>query len=124
MSIVFFFNTSLADLIGNKYQIRFQPNEDLFAGDVDGTDEIHTIEDTGLDTFLDQTEFIFRRGLCNDDEYVSIESAIWPGMFWRHQNYIVKLHDKKDDDLFQQDSCWKIVKELCGVNSISNSEYI
>ena len=109
------------DAVGNKYQIRFQPDEDLFAGIMDETDEIHTVNDTGLEDFFDKTSFIFREGLCGDGAYISIESALHRGMFWRHQNSILKLHKKSDDDLFKQDACFGITKHLCSLNYISES---
>ena len=74
-----------------------------------------------MEDFLDKTSFIIREGLCSTPEYVSIESIMYPGKFWRHQNKIVKLHDKGDDDLFKKDSCWKISKDNCNITNLAES---
>ena len=107
------------DPIGNRYQIRFQLEKDTYAGIEDGTDQIHTIVDNGLEDFLDKTTFIIRRGLCSEPEFVSIESSLYPGKFWRHQNSDVKLHDRINEDLFKRDSCFLITKNKCNADSVS-----
>ena len=97
-------------LIGYRYQIRFHPEEDTYAGIEDGTDQIHAIEDSGEHDFIDRTSYIIRAGLCGAHEYVSLESPLYPGKFWRHQNSDVKLHDRINEDLFKMDSCFLITK--------------
>ena len=107
--------------MGQEYQIRFQPAEDSYAGIVDGTDEIRVITDDGLEDFFDRSDFIVREGLCGDSEYISLESKLYPNKFWRHQNYIIKLHDKSDENIFKLDGCFKIVKHRCTLNYVSES---
>ena len=34
---------------------------------------------------------------------------------------IVKLHDKRDDDLFKKDACWKISKDNCNITNLAES---
>ena len=74
-----------------------------------------------MEDFLDRTSFIIREGLCSTPEYVSIESTLFPGKFWRHQDWIVKLHDKSDADIFQKDSCWRIIRDNCNINYLAES---
>ena len=106
-------------LIGYRYQIRFHPEEDTYAGIEDGTDLIHAIEDSGEHDFIDRTSYIIRAGLCGAHEYVSLESTLYPGKFWRHQNSDVKLHDRINEDLFKRDSCFLITKNKCNADSVS-----
>ena len=88
---------------------------------MDGTDEIHAINDTGTEDVFAKSSFIFREGLCGNGEYISMESFLYPGKFWRHQNNILKLHERADDDLFKEDACFKMTKHLCSLNYVSES---
>ena len=101
------------DNLGRKYQIRAWSYLDSYAGTSEGTDQLSVIKDDGEESFFDKTEFIIREGLCEDPEYISIESAQKPNMFWRHQNLILKLHEKGNEDIFKQDSCFKMIKSSC-----------
>ena len=107
--------------MGQEYQIRFQPAEDSFAGIEDGTDEIRVINDNGLEDFFERTDFIVREGLCEDTDYISLESKLYPGKFWRHQGFVIKLHDKSEENIFKLDGCFKIVKHRCSLNYVSES---
>ena len=111
--------TIFSDLIESRHRIRFQPEEETYAGIEEGTDHIHAIVDNGLGDFVDRTSFIFREGLCGTPGYISLESTLYPGKFWRHQGMDVKLHDRADDDLFKKDSCFLIVDDKCGAGSVS-----
>jgi len=111
--------TTTTNLIESRHRIRFQPEEETYAGIEEGTDHIHAIVDNGLGDFVDRTSFIFREGLCGTPGYVSLESTLYPGKFWRHQGMDVKLHDRADDDLFKKDSCFLIVNDKCGAGSVS-----
>ena len=71
------------------------------------------IQDDGEESFYDRTEFIVREGLCGDSQYVSLESAQTPDMFWRHQNYIMKLHKNENQGVFLDDSCFKMIQNQC-----------
>ena len=115
-----YLNLSVSDPIGNQYQFRF-PAEDSFAGIEDGTDHIQTIVDDGQNDFINKTSFIIRKGLCGTPEYVSIESSAFPGKFWRHTSSNVKLQDRRNDDLFMKDACWKISKDRCNLNQNANA---
>ena len=103
----------MADNLGKKYQIRSWMLPDSYAGTIEGTDQLSVIQDDGEESFLDRTEFVIREGLCGDSEYISIESAQRPNMFWRHQNLIIKLHEKNDQSIFKEDSCFRIIKDQC-----------
>ena len=103
----------------NRHRIRFKPEQETYAGIEEGTDHIHAIVDNGLGDFVDRTSFIFREGLCGTPGYISLESTLYPGKFWRHQGLDVKLHDRADDDLFKKDSCFLIVDDKCGAGSVS-----
>jgi len=111
--------TTTTNLIESRHRIRFQPEEETYAGIEEGTDHIHAIVDNGLGDFVDRTSFIFREGLCGTPGYISLESTLYPGKFWRHQGMDVKLHDRADDDLFKKDSCFLIVDDKCGAGSVS-----
>ena len=99
--------------LGRKYQIRSWNYPDSYAGTSEGTDQLSVIKDDGEEEFFDRTEFIIREGLCGDSEYISLESAQRPNMFWRHQNLILKLHEKTNEDIFKQDSCFRMIKDEC-----------
>ena len=71
------------------------------------------VTDDGEESFYDRTEFIVREGLCGDSQYVSLESAQRPDMFWRHQNYIIKLHKNENQGIFLEDSCFKMITNQC-----------
>ena len=117
------FHVFVSDPIGNQYQIRFQLEEDTYAGIENGTDEIHPIVDDGLEDFHDKTSFIIREGLCSTPEYVYIESTLYPGKFWRHQEKVLKLHVKSDADPYPEDFCWRITKDKCNISLESVSFY-
>ena len=108
-------------VIGKQYQIRFTPGENAFAVNDKNTDLIHVMEDNGQQDFFLQTSFILREGLCGDNDYISIESKLYPGKFWRHSGYIILLHDEDSSDIFKQDSCFKIMKHRCNNNDESQS---
>ena len=101
------------DNLGKKYQIRAWAFPDSYAGTSEGSDRLSVIKDDGEESFYDRTEFIVREGLCGDSQYVSLESAQRPDMFWRHQNYIIKLHKNENQGIFLEDSCFKMIKNQC-----------
>ena len=109
--------------MNHHYRVRFQSEEDtLYAGIEDGTDHIHAIADNGSHDFIDRTSFILREGLCGALGYISLESTLYPGKFWRHNWGIIKLHDRSDEpieDLFKEDSCFFILNNKCSAEAVS-----
>ena len=110
-------------MMNHHYRVRFQSEEDtLYAGIEDGTDHIHAIADNGSHDFIDRTSFILREGLCGALGYISLESTLYPGKFWRHNWGIIKLHDRSDEpieDLFKEDSCFFILNNKCSAEAVS-----
>merc|ERR1712109_161250 len=49
--------TTTTNLIESRHRIRFQPEEETYAGIEEGTDHIHAIVDNGLGDFVDRTSF-------------------------------------------------------------------
>jgi len=93
-------------------------DSDLYAGTQEGADHIRMIADDGTQDFYERTAFFLREGLCLEENFVSLESKKFPNKFWRHHNYVLKLHDKSDG-VFLLDSCFKLVPGLCNNQSIS-----
>merc|ERR1739838_825267 len=86
-----------------------QSSADTFATMQDGTDEMASFKKTesgDLDEFVNKSTFFFRPGLCGESSTISIESQLYPGKFWRQQGGIIKLHEKEENELFKQDSCF------------------
>ena len=110
-------------MMNHHYRVRFQSEEDtLYAGIEDGTDHIHAIADNGSHDFIDRTSFILREGLCGALGYISLESTLYPGKFWRHNWGVIKLHDRSDEpieDLFEKDSCFFILNNKCRAEAVS-----
>ena len=110
-------------MMNHHYRVRFQSEEDsLYAGIEDGTDHIHAIADNGSHDFIDRTSFILREGLCGALGYISLESTLYPGKFWRHNWGVIKLHDRSDEpieDLFVKDSCFFILNNKCRAEAVS-----
>ena len=99
-----------------------QSSVDTFATMREGTDELTSFNATEAgdsDEFMNKTTFIFRAGLCGESSTVSIESQLYPGKFWRHQNGIIKLHEKEENELFKQESCFKVNQADCSNGSFA-----
>ena len=97
---------------------RSQQNQEMFAAVSDSRMIFMQEVQEDTDDFLQRTSFIVREGLCNMNGYVSIESEMFPGHFWRHQNSKVKLHAKSDSFEFSSaqfnlDACWKVSNRSC-----------
>lgn len=94
-----------------------ESSEDMFASVKSGSDEL--ITSNSVDDTFDKETFIIRKGLCGRKSTISIESKLYPGKFWRHQSEKIKLNTKENTDVFQQDSCFTVVRDQCGNGSFA-----
>ena len=97
---------------------RSQQSQDMYAAVSDSRMIFMQELQEDTDDFLRRTSFIMREGLCNMKGYVSIESELFPGHFWRHQNGEVKLHARSNSVEFSSaqynlDACWKVSNSSC-----------
>jgi len=68
---------------------------------------------------VEMESFRFRRGLCEKNHTVSIESDRYPGKYWRHTQTAMKLEENDNSDSFKDDSCFKLVTKDCEEGSFA-----